>query len=295
MAIVSVNEDVFAREAAVEVVSGRTYTRVFDVECDDPNDGPLTATNHPDIPTLRDFYLIPGVESDPNSYVRSIRARPKEWLGSGVVYAVTVSYQPLDPGESAEAVSRLARIQFSFNKFERVVWVDQDGNAIRNSAGDPFAEPVTIDDSRPVIVVTRNEDVNAFNVTLAGEYQDTVNQAVWNGFPSRTVKCTEIRTSEERKDPTTALWYYEVNYVFEVKWETWSRFILDQGFAYLDGSTREPFLDSDKQPVSDPKLLDGTGAELPDGDPPVTLEFRVYPDADFNTFNIDFSQAIGRT
>lgn len=294
MAIVRIDEDIMKRRGRVQVVQGRSYTRVWEVEVS-RGDGPLVATDHPDLPTLRDFYLIPGVESDPNAYVQTIDAEPIENMGDTILYGVTVNYGPLDPGEMAEALTRKARIQFSFNKFERVIWIDEDGNPIRNSAGDPFGDPILIDDSRPVIVVTRNEDVNAFDVTLAGEYQDVVNAAMWNGFPARTVKCTEIRTSEERKDPSTNLYYYEVNYVFEVKWDTWTRQILDQGFAYLDSSVRKPFLDSEGQPISEPKLLDGLGEELTDGDPPVTLEFRVYPDADFSVFNIDFSQALGRT
>lgn len=293
MAIISVNEDVMKRRARVQVVQGRTYTRVWEVEVDRA-DGPLVASNHASIPTLRDSYSISGIESDANAYVQTIEAEPIVDQGASIVYAVTVNYGPLDPGEMAEALDRKIRIQFSFNKFERIVWIDEDGNPIRNSAGDPFGDPVTRDDSRPIIVVTRNEDVNDFDVTLAGQYQDVVNDDTWNTFPARTVKCTEIRTSEERKDPSTNLYYYEVTYVFEVKWDTWTRKILDQGFAYLDGGVRKPFLDADQQPISDPRLLDGLGAELPDGDPPVELDFRTYPDADFAVFNIDFSQALGR-
>lgn len=296
MAITSIKEDPSRRAGRVEVVKGRTYTRVWRVECDDPNDGPLVATNHVDLPTLRDFYIIPGYESDENAYVQNIEASVEHFTGDGVVYLVTVAYGPLDPGESAEALSRPIRIQPSFAKYEKVVWIDQDDNPIRNSAGDPFGDPVTVDDSRPILVVTRNEDVNDYNLTLAAEYQDTVNDDVWNGFPARTVKCSEIRTSEEQKDPSTSLYYYTVNYVFEVKWDTWTKKILDQGFAYLDGSgNRKPFLDAEGQPISDPKLLDGLGAELDIAmDPPVELEFRVYKDKDFGVFNIDFSQAIGR-
>lgn len=295
MAIVTVKEDPTKRTASVQVVTGRTYTRAWEVVCDDPNDGPLTATNHADLPTLRDFYSLPGGEADPNAYVQNVEANVLHWLGDGVVWGVTAKYGPLDPGESAEGVERKIRIRCSFNKFERVIWVDQDGEPIRNSAGDPFGDPVVIDDSRPLIVVTRNEDVNAFDLTLAGEYQDVVNSATWNGFPARTVKCTEIQTSEEQKDTTSGLYYYTVTYVFEIKWDTWNRKILDQGYAYLDGSDRKPFLDDEKQPISDPKLLDGSGGELDVAmDPPVELDFRVYESKDFDIFNIDFAQAVGR-
>ncbi len=271
-----------------------TYVRAWEVRCDSPSDGPKLAMEHADVPVIGDIYLT-TTESDGNAYAQNKSVEVLAWKGDGVDYLVTVNYGPLDSVSfGAEPLEWPIRIRCSFQKYDRALFVDQDGNAIRNSAGDPFGEPILVEDNRPILVVTRNESVNAFSLTLAAQYQDTVNAALWNGFPARTVRCTDIQTGDEQKDPATGLYYYSVSYVFEIKWETWTKEILDQGYAYLDSGTRKPFLDAEKQPISDPQPLDGSGVALDPFDPPVNLTFRILADSDFSAFNIDFSDAIGR-
>ncbi len=295
MAATTAREDYSRRSGGVAVNGARTYVRAWEVHCDAPTDGVVAALAHPDLPRTSDFYLA-GAEWDEQSFVQSLSVELLSYNGDSVDYLVTANYGPFDaPSYGTEPLEWPIRIRASFQQYEKVIWVDQDGKAVRNSAGDPFGDPVVVDDSRPMLVVTRNESVNAFNLTLAAQQKDKVNAAVWNGFPARTVKCSDIQTGDEQKDPATSLYYYSVSYVFDIKWETWTREILDQGFAYLDGSTRKPFLDDEGQPISDPKLLDGLGEELDASmDPPVLLSYRVYPDTDFTVFNMDFAEAIGR-
>ena len=49
-----------------------------------------------------------------------------------------------------------ATITWGSEQFQRVVVVDKEGDAVVNSAGDPFDPPIMADDSRRVVTVTKN-------------------------------------------------------------------------------------------------------------------------------------------
>ena len=300
MAVVSANE-IRGRKVSRNALWQRFYTRRFRIITDDPATDGATVMAAAGLPAIGNTYSANGV-NDYGAFVNSIVI--DEEGEDGKSWIATVEYGPYDantfPGSPMDWPLRL---RFTTNKLERVIWADRNGNAILNSAYDPFKDPIAIDDSRTIITATRNELISSFDLTLADSYKDKINASTWNGFAAETVKCSNIETSDPQLYTTSvtipgAIYYYAVTYTFEINRDTWAREILDQGFTKLDGSTpkkRLQITDKYGQPITEAVPLDGSGGELATNGTPVFLTKDVYPTADFSVFNMDFATALGRS
>lgn len=302
MAIVSVGEKKGVRSGSKNELWQRTFTRVFQVITDTPTDGPLAVMEAVDpltgvaVPAVGASYST-GYEYDDGSFVQSLKAQ--EVSEDGKQWDVSVEYGPYNAGLfPVDVISWPFELTVDGQKYERAITKDVSGNAIVNSAKSPFQEPVTVDDSRTLIKVVRNEPILTYDFTLAELYNDKVNNATWNGYAAKTVKCSGIVPGKAQYDSNTQTWYFAVTYTFEVNRDTWTRNLLDQGFCVLDSSSppkQKAVKGVDGQPVSDPVLLDGSGNQLATTGTPVFLSYEVYPAVDFGVFNMDFATALGRS
>jgi hypothetical protein len=303
MGIVSVNEPMEGtRSSTINRLWQRTYVRTFLVETTGPQVGAYQVRTAAGIPQPGAFYhngLAPGdpdYEFDRGSFVESIEAANNSNVdNAGIEWTVTVNYGPYDAGQFGNDPS-LWRMKVSFGgeRTERVVYKDRSDNAIVNSAGDRFDPPITIDDSRSTMTVTRNELVSAFDLTLAESYRDKINSADWNGFEALSVKCGIIATSEPQYDSNAQVYYYTVTYPFTINRKGWLLDILDAGCNELDVDTGLPKPIMHKgQAVSDPVPLDGAGHEKEPDAEPVFRTINTYDEVDFEGLNIDLSTRLG--
>lgn len=283
----------------------RTYKRKFRVETDSRDDGPVTirlattgAPPVPLVPRIGSKYFVTSTEQDAGSFCSNVATDFEDLTPLGLSWILTFDYAPFDFslfGNDPTAWPIL--ITFGSAKYERIVTVDQDGNPILNSAGDPFESPVTIDESRSIITVQRNELVKyvegtgGFNPLLAELYRDTVNNELWNGFEAKTVKCSSITTGAPQYDSNNEVWYYQVTYVFEIDRDAWTKRLLDQGYNVISAGVRKPYLLGGQKP-EEPILLNGSGAFTTT---PHFLSYEGYPLRDFSIFNLDFNAALGRS
>lgn len=213
-------------------------------------------------------------------YAMGFEAQP-DGSEDGMGWVITVSYGIFDPDKTQEnPLDERPRLSWDRAQFERVVEKDTGGNAILNSAGDPFDPPVTLDDSRPVLTITRNEA--SFDTTLAESYKDCVNTDVFFGWPAGQVKVGAITAEEQWSDYLNDT-YVVVKYEFHFNPNGWQKSILDQGYRAKSGATRKLIL-IDGQPATSPVPLDGSGAQLSATGTPVFLAFTVYPTAAFADF-----------
>ncbi|MFO0960850.1 MAG: hypothetical protein U0800_26000 [Isosphaeraceae bacterium] len=199
-------------------------------------------------------------------------------------YLVTAQYGPWEPcGE--DPTLNPVEVEIDHADFERIVDEDvESGEAIVNSAGDPFDPPVTADDSRMILTFTRNEQ--DYDANLADEVRDTLNAGGWRRFGEGTVKAKAPKAT--RLFHPLIGWYWRVTYTFHVNRDGWDRKILDAGMRQkASGGGQSVILSKDKMPVSTPVPLDGSGHPLPDGSDPEWLTFRVYRRIDFSIFNLD--------
>lgn len=302
--IASVEERRGGRSSEVDNLGRRKYTRQFTVETTAPEVGPLAVRTAVDPATS---VSVPGIgshytnglgpyddefEFDTGAFVDSISAA--EDGPEGIQWVVTVQYGPFDWTQfQGDADLWPIRVSFGGERTERVIYFDNNGDPILNSAGDPFGDPITVDDSRTVLTITRNEKVSVFDMDLAQLYSDSINDATWNGFPARTCKMGVITTGDPTYDPNGKFYYYTVTYPVTVNRATWRKEILDQGFNELDPyDDPKPVMNSG-QPVSDAVPLDGSGHRLGPYDTPVTLTFDVYEELDWSGLNIDLSTRLG--
>jgi hypothetical protein len=286
MAIVSVREVASGRDGTLNNKGERSYSRAFQVITDDPLDGPLLVRTASGIPQRGSIYAT-ATEIDPGAKVKAIN--PSQDADNPRVWTVKVDYDSVTEDKPENPLDRPIEISWTAAPYERVVFNDTDGKAILNSAGDYFDPPLTIDDSRPVLTVVRNEP--SYNPTLAIDYQDAVNTDSFLGFSPGQVKVAKIdATSATEND----IFYWRVTYEFHFRREGWALSVLDQGRYQKLNNKPVPIPEYDESGnavpgshVSDPVPLDGAGQRLtnPGPDTAIFLTFKVYKERPFAAFN----------
>lgn len=304
MGIESVTECYEGRGGSMNSTYERRYTRIFDVVTTGPQVGPLAVRAADGLPRIGDHYTNgvgvdddgypDDLEEDPGAFVGEIEA---ECLGgaegAGIAWRVIVQYQPWDPSAfGPDPTEWPLRVQFSGERTEKVLLFDKTGAPIQNSAFDRFGDPVTIDDHITTMIVTRNEPVSGFDVLLASDFSDTINDATWNGIPAGHAKMGIITTSEEQYDSNQQIWYYKVTYPIQISRKFWRKELLDHGYNELHKGGRRPIM-IEGQPAADPVPLDGSGTRLAPGGTPVTLNFDVYDETDWSGLNINLALRLG--
>jgi hypothetical protein len=279
MAVVSVTETK-ERTASIGDENKREYTRTFSVITDSPNTGPAIVRTAAGIPVRGDYYTT-GTEFDLLAYALNIESSCIS--ADGLQWIVNVDYGFIDNDGETNPLSEPSTESWSFQQFTRATDQDVNGNAIVNSAGDPFAQAVQVDDSRPVLSVTRNQAT--FNAPLAYLYKDKTNRDPFRGAPAGTVKVMDISGQQQHDQTFGTYWQVKVEVQFNI--EGWDKVLLDQGFRELDGTSGElKPITNNGVVVSDPHLLDGVGAALPAGGTPQFGTYRVYGRMPFRILGI---------
>jgi hypothetical protein len=278
MAIISCNE--FKRtQGSYTSKNERTYQRTFLLVSDNPNDGPVTVETY----FFNQTGITPGsvyqtsTEYDLASWCKNVSASRDS--DDGLNWIVTVDYGPLDSQGQTIPWLAPADIQWSFAQWEQPLEYDAFGRPIVNSAGDPFAEALTRDQSRPVLSVRQNEA--SFNAYLAMSYCDTVNANYFQGAAPGNVKCSNISAAKLFDQRYGYFW--AVNYEFQFNAMSWDKWVLDQGYReYRDGKQVPVLING--APISRPVLLNGSGVKVEDGHPEQAyfFRYRVYPRVPFN-------------
>ena len=179
-----------------------------------------------------------------------------------------------------DPVDWLPTISGDFVKYQRPVYTDIFGNAIVNSAGDPYDPPAMIDDHRFQLRIGRYETTASANTSLT--YMDAVNSDTFWGVDPGYAKIIGI--APEMK-PIQNYIYWHMTYTIEFRADGWNLKPLDKGYYCLidqngdPSSTAEdpdcmsvPILDGAGNPVKVPQCLDGLGNPLDRGQ-----SAQVYP------------------
>ena len=218
--------------------------------------------------------------------------------GSGLLWAVTVQYFvpiiDINPSTGLPAdVWSGGGVKVSMPFFK-----EQNGDIIKNSAGDPL-EGQEFDQCFRSYALVRSYaslsdadgEMNAVN--------NRTNSGVWPSFASYgiadTWKCSianfvkkVIITSSGSTQ--TAARYSEVTYEFDYKDDTWHCKPWDMGFNERTdasgvpsgtGTKRRAILGVEGRPVKQPVAL-ASGVALPPGTPPVALDFNPYKNVSFS-------------
>jgi len=157
-------------------------------------------------------------------------------------YRVTVNYAPQDPAAAAEQpnpVSRKARVSWGRFDITEITEVDPEGNPIVNSAGDVPDPPPTEEVAVRVLTIKKWE--SSFDLSLAGQYEDTTNADEFSLGNGHTVAkgqalCRTIMPAEEYDIGTPKPLLIVYTFWLRNGDEPWRRRFIDQGFraTYAD-------------------------------------------------------------
>lgn len=309
MAIVYVKELFPSRRARDGVDERRDYVRVFEMRTDDPEDRGEIAGTSDDIPRNGDTY--PGddsaimVEIDVDQSADDstlwlvtchyssdiVEEQGREALNYDSFGTPTENPNSSTGGDSGTPGSgetiqrdpdpraRPPAWSFDWEQTTEVFREDINGDAVVNSSDRPFDPPHTIERSYPVITFTKNvaTDSVVLNLLKQKEWQEITNSDTPWGFDAKTLRFARFQS---RSAVENGIAYAEVSVTMKVNWKTWVVKILDAGFVDIEGLRvgRDPITGTYP---TEPVLLDGTGAELPEGSPPVFVEWEAYRPEDF--------------
>jgi len=229
---------------------------------------------------------------------------PFKWVITAKYSSVPLSQQQQQQQQTISPIDWPAKISWKTNKYQKAITKDINGNAIVNSAGDPFDPPKEIPRSRWVVTITKNVLQVPAAVLL---YADGVNstQFIVQGIavPTGAAKVQDISVSEQQAgydaNGNTVL-YYVFTWSFEMELLNfrkngssagWQLQPLDQGYRCKDPNDASKRInittnDVPKQLISSPALLDGNGNQVanPSTSSGVFLAFDVFLKFDFNSF-----------
>lgn len=265
----------------------RKYVKVFYVKTDTKTDGPQTIMATTGLPIVGLTVYSHGTESDLTAVCKSKKA--KRMKRSRFYWAVTCEFDNAsdsqaqeDEEEQSGPVDRPYEIDWDAVVEEIALWKDLDDNAIVNSAGERFPEPVTAFIPFPMLTVTRWEATFTAATILA--YVQHVNDDVWLGADSGSVLCESIRAKRIAEEGAL-LW--QVTYQFKFSPLPWGHqaYILDQGnyFRTYPDPTKRAFLT--EEGIAHTGNLDGAGGAAATG----VYAFRSFKraaEADFDALGL---------
>jgi hypothetical protein len=255
----------------------RTYTRVFRLTTSSQTDNAYTVGSNISLPVIGNTF-----PSDGNAYCTDLDVQcVRGWR----IWDVTATYsteRQLNTTPTSDPVF----VQWDTEQFQKPATQDKDGDAVVNSAGDPFLPPEQMDDSRRVVTITKNlSSVPAWILT----YQDAVNSDTFtiDGISIAIGEAKMQRVSVGPAEIRNGTAFRAVTFVIALRRDGWAYKILDQGYNEkdpADSTKRKPITVRGQLPTS-PVLLDGNGNQLanPATANAVYLTYNVYKTQAFSS------------
>lgn len=206
-----------------------------------------------------------------------------------LVWNLTVRYGPWNPLEhtdTGDPVDQPPEVSIEGVTFEKAVDMDINGVPVLNSAGDYFDPPVTKDEARVVIRITKN--FASFTGADVLAYSNKTNGDVFYGYPIHSLKVAPPR-AQQLFSQFTGSTYTRVEFQLEFNPDGWKKKVINLGLRQLGsvgGSEALVPILFGGVPATAPALLDEDGHALA---PPVTkdnvlvLEFDIYEELDFTS------------
>jgi len=267
----------------------REYTRIFTVKMDLPALSGNEVLETVGLPQE----LYPYLTNTTNDLGSLVRSRiPTQMDQAGVFWKVVVNYSSEGPRldrQEPDPRLRPPQIEWTFEKYKAPLdsWLYHDGSnwvetKVVNSAGDPFDPPFERERLRLVLDYRRIVSVHDKEKQFA-IVSKPLNKTAWYGFQPRKAKVEDLRYSEYEENGTL---YWRENWLIKMDEQGWDISALDAGYYEVVGGVRRLITDEYGRPFQNPSLLNGSGAKLAVGAPPVFLSRRYLEETEFNDFNI---------
>jgi len=266
--------------SGTETRAGREYISIYQV---------LDTSADPNFVMQRQGDGLPGFAAayptDGYSHVVSINPQRYERVNDAGTtkykWTVEVRYAPrhTNVAPKADPTDEKPVVRGGTIVREVVLEKDANGNAVVNSANDPFDPPLMKEEYDDLLSVTVNIASGSFNVATTMAYKGTYNSAgitICNYIiPQYAGLMRDIQYQALSRNGTD---YWAVTYEIQVtrKDGLWRyEKPLDQGYQYLDASDsdRKKDIENDQgERISKPAKLDGLGGILASGGSPVYRE-----------------------
>jgi hypothetical protein len=165
-----------------------------------------------------------------------------------------------------------------FERLQEIMTEDADGDAIANSAGQPYETGIVRSRFIPIWEFYQFESASVSDEQVL-DRNEVVNSAIFKGKDIHTLLCTVLSSvigfyyGSRRRLTKYALRYNE---------KTWKHKRLDVGTVYLDAGKLKPYLDDNGNVILGG--LNGLGAKVAAGTKPEVREFDQYSEIAFDTF-----------
>lgn len=250
-------------------------TYEFLVKTDDPFATRLSVITTPGLPLV-------GITVSPSGYgicknIDAVR-RPNQveyWDGTAT-FSSEVDERQSEQDPTKEPTEWVPIYETKMERVQQTVTKDKSGNAIANSAGQPFEVGLTVARYLPVWEFYQFESDSVTDEEIIDRHEK-INSGTFKGRAAETLLLNVL---------TSVVGFYYgkrtrlTNYRLTYDKLKWRHRRLDVGTVYLDSGEHKPYLDADGNVMLG--ALDGSGGKQTPGTAPAVLEFDVYDQIAFS-------------
>ena len=217
----------------------RTYKIKHRIKTTDPLDGPQIALTATGLPAIGSFW---NFDNDVDAWcfclptiVLKAQEQKKNELVNYWTAEQTFTNKPFDRCQTTTIDDPLLepqKVSGSFVKFQEEAVVDRDGYLILSSSHEQYrGSQVEFDSNKPTVRVEQN--VATLDLDVFSQNIDDVNDAILWGLGPRRVKLSNV--SWERKYHGVCNIYYTRIFDFDIDYNTFDKYLLDEGKKVLNG------------------------------------------------------------
>lgn len=185
-----------------------------------------------------------------------------------------------NPDPTSSPVAWVPVRETKSESIQEVVATDQSGDAVANSAGQPFSNGLTITRKIPVWEFYQFEPASVTDETVLGR-SEVVNSGTYAGKAAKTFLCTVLSS-------VIGFYYGQplrfTRYSLKYNYKTWQHRRLDVGTVYLSGGNHLPYEDNSGNVILG--ALNGTGGKQTAGTAPAILSFDQFATSDFSFLRV---------
>ena len=235
-----------------------------------------TVGSHPDLPTIGSVY-----KDDPNAFCTDLDVD-----GGKGQWSATAKYsdeREIDQNPENDEVL----IDWDTEIYQQPVLVDVNGDAVINSAGDYFIDPLPQQDSsRLMCKVQANVTTVPAWVLTAGNNAVNNAQIEIDGLTIAKGLAKTSRLKVAQREYRFGQKYYPISFEVHIRLEGWRLQPLDAGFRFRnsEGKLSDITNDGDDNAPTTPVPLDGSGGILVDPTPSTAVfgDFTIYHERDLS-------------
>jgi hypothetical protein len=251
---------------ATNTKGARSYTRTFRLTTSAKTERAYHVGSHASLPVIGEVH-----PDDAGAWCTTLNVDPSDpWKG----WTVTAEYST-ERELAEDPTADPAEITWGYEQFQKPAVTNYAGQAIVNSAGDPFDPPIMIDDSRPYVTISKNlASVPVWIMT----YQDAVNSSsfVVDGVTVGAGLAKMQNITVTRGQSRNGISFRTVTFSIHLQKQGWQSRQLDAGFREVtySGELQNIRNPGDDELPAAPVPLNGSGMAL-ENPSPSTAQYRV--------------------